>query len=103
MKRTIIISLLIITFILTVTILFLNRADYHGKIGEMNEGNFYLAPLKVDPEAEYNSPVIYFNGNTKVVGKVNYINDLQVDQEVKVWIQDGEGKKVAYKIEVINE
>lgn len=103
MKRTVLICFVLIALILTVTILFISKSDYHGKISEINKDNFLLAPLKIDPEAQYNLPIIYFDANTKVVGKVNKIDSLKENQEVKVWVEEGKVKKVAYKIEVISE
>jgi len=104
MKRTIIISLVIIAVFLTVTILFLIKSDYHGKIGDLKEGNFSLNPLRIDPEAEYPAPpIIYFDDNTNVVGKVNRVDDLKNGQEIKVWVTENEDRKLANKIEVISE
>lgn len=104
MKRTIFISLVVIALICTGTILYLNKSDYHGKIGEINQDNFSVAPLKIDPEAQYNAPpIIYFDDHTEVVGKINKVSELQVGQEVKVWVTENEVKKIADKIEVINE
>lgn len=103
MKRTIIIWIVLIGLVLIATNLLLDKSDYHGKISEMNKGNFSLTPLKIDPEAQYNLQTIYYEKNTKVVGKVNKVDDLKENQEVKVWVEEGTEKKLTYKIEVISE
>ena len=103
MKKLLVIGLLLITLSLTVTILFLNRADHHGEISELGKDNFSLFPLKIDPEAEYDAPSIHFDNNTKVSGEVSKVDDLKNGQEVKVWLGSKEGAKVAERIRVINE
>ncbi|WP_075618520.1 hypothetical protein [Paenisporosarcina indica] len=103
MKRIWLSVFVIIAIVAFLVFLFINRADEHGKIGELEESNFVLYPIKVDPEADYNLPEIYFSNGTKVVGEVNSVMDLKERQEVKVWVEEIEGKKVANKIKILKE
>lgn len=67
MKKSIII-IVILAIISTITIYFVTKANYHGKISEIKEDNFLLLPIKIDPEADYDVPKIFFNEETRVVG-----------------------------------
>jgi hypothetical protein len=103
MGKIMLIAISIVAIILTLTVLFFNRADYHGKIIELEEDQFLLAPISIDPEAQYDFPVIHFSNDTKVTGKFNSNLDLKEGQEVKLWVEDTEfkGIKVANKIKVV--
>lgn len=105
MKRSFIYILIIIVLLISVTIFYINKADYHGKLAELNEteNTFLLYRLKSDPEAEYSVPVIKFDDQTIVEGKVDKIEDLFNGQEVKVWTEQREGILFAQRIKVINE
>jgi len=103
MNRPIRIILVMTALLFTITILQQIKSDDHGRIGEIEVNKFLLLPLKIDPEVDYNAPEIYFNEDTKVVGKVNHVKDLKDGQEVKVWVKENDGVKLAYKIKVIKE
>lgn len=57
----------------------------------------------MDPEADYNVPEIHFTKDTKVVGEANNIGEIKEGQEVKLWLDEIDGEKVANKIKVFNE
>ncbi|MDX5474665.1 MAG: hypothetical protein LPK00_03925 [Bacillaceae bacterium] len=104
MKKPLIFFSIIFALLITITIYYINKADYHGKLAELNEteNTFLLYRLKSDPEAEYNVPVIKFDDKTIVDGNVNKIEYLSNGQEVKVWTEQSEGLLYARKIKVIN-
>lgn len=99
------IAILSVAIISALIVFFFNSADYHVKIIELEEDQFLLAPIKIDPEAEYDFPVIHFSNDTKVVGESNSILDLKEGQEVKLWVEETgfKGIKVANKIKVFNK
>jgi hypothetical protein len=102
MKR--IISIGIVTLVLLSTVIFLLsyiNADYHGRIGELSKDKFSVFPEKIDPEADYVLPIIYFNDDTKVVEKVNHVSELKNGQKIMIWSEDSEGIILANKIKVI--
>lgn len=103
MKKIILIVISVLAIISVLTVLFFNRADYHGKIIVLEEDQFLLAPIKIDPEAEYDFPVIHFSNDTKAVGESNSILDLKEGQEVKLWVEETgiKGIKFANKIKVV--
>jgi len=102
-KKYIFILFAIIALIFIISIFSLTKSDDHGKVSEIEVNKFLLLPLKIDPEVDYNAPEIYFHEDTKVVGKVNHVKDLKDGQEVKVWVKENDGVKLAYKIKVIKE
>ncbi|WP_186577184.1 hypothetical protein [Aquibacillus kalidii] len=102
MRKIIIFGLVFIALFSIVTTFFLYKADYHGRIGEITENNFSLFPLKINPEAEYVTPKIYFDNNTNVVGIKDKVDDLKDGQEVKVWVVVSKGEKISSKIKVLS-
>ncbi|MCM3356391.1 MAG: cold shock domain-containing protein [Psychrobacillus sp.] len=92
-----IISIAVLTFFL------LNRADYHGKVGDITDNNFTLYPLEVNPEYEHFTPKVHISNFTKITGKINNMRSLKEGQEVEIWAVEKEGKIVAKKIKVLKD
>ncbi|SFM26239.1 hypothetical protein SAMN04487943_11130 [Gracilibacillus orientalis] len=103
MRKPLLIGIIIIILLSIITVFFFSLSDYHGIVSELEENKFLLFPLKIDPEADYNTPVIHFDDSTKVVGKVEDVDGLNEGQEVKVWVKESEGIQVAHKIKVIKD
>ncbi|MEK4715863.1 hypothetical protein [Sporosarcina sp. FSL K6-5500] len=103
MKRMMLMVLILIAIITAVTIPFLNRADFHGKIKFLEESKFVLYPIKLDPTEQYDVPEIHFSKDTEVTGEIKSIVNFKNGQEVKLWVEVIEGQKVASKIKVIKE
>jgi hypothetical protein len=90
-----------IVLIVTVAILsywMITKADYKGKIATMNKNSFYLAPMNIDPEAEYNFPEIHYSGDTVIIGA-----DIQEGQTVKVWVKKASNQITAKKIKILDD
>jgi hypothetical protein len=101
MKRIIPIGIVTIFLLSTVIILFcFINADYYGRIGELSKDKFSVFPEKIDPEVDYLLPIIYFNDDTKVVGKVNHVSELKNGQKIMIWSEESEGIILANKIKV---
>jgi hypothetical protein len=99
-KLYIFVAIIILTL---VSVFFILKPDYKGIITELSENKFYLAPLIIDPEEEYDFPLIYFDEHTSVKGEnVKSINDLKNNQKIKIWTQKKDTKIVAKKIKVID-
>lgn len=89
--------------VIMLIVFFFYRADYHGVIRGLEGNQFTLYPLKVNPEYEHYTPVIFFSKDTYVIGETNSITDLKPGQEVELWVEEIDEKKIAKKIKVINE
>lgn len=103
MKRIMLMGLILMAIITALTILFLNRADYHGEIWSLEESKFVLYPINIDPSKQFDVPEIHFSKDTEVAGRIKSIVNLKKGQEVKLWVEVIEGQKVASKIKVIKE
>ncbi len=97
--------LLIMSFILTAGFLswFSLKADYHGKITDLDGEKFVLVPLEIDPEAEYSFPAIRYGKRTEITGNGSRLQDLAEGVEVKVWSSGKIEERWAEKIKLLTE
>lgn len=79
------------------------KADYDGVLTNIEKDHFTIEMKGSDPEVDYPSYDIYFSEETKIKGKGNYIDDLKEGQEIKVWIEENNNRKVAKQIKIIDE
>ncbi|WP_226679990.1 hypothetical protein [Sutcliffiella horikoshii] len=99
-KELISLSIFIVVVVAFLSGWYVIKPDHRGIVGELEENKFILYPIKVNPEEEPFTPEIYFLKNTKVSGKISSIQDLNENQEVKVWIKVFEGQYIAKKIKI---
>lgn len=97
MKRFVI-TLLITLFALSGCNPF-NSNDIEGSIYEIGENSIKVEVFGDDPEAEYPAYEIFINDNTVIEGTKESFAELEVGDNVEVWVENQEAdEKVAKKI-----
>lgn len=92
------VAIALITSVTIVSYWIIIKEDYQGKIAIMNKNSFYLAPMKIDPEAEYDFIEVHYSGETVIIG-----SGIQEGQTVKVWVEEEPNQITAKKIKIISD
>lgn len=68
-------------------------------ISEINGDQLVIQPPVTDPDASYPVYEIYVNDETKVVGSKPSVQELNIDDDVEVWVNSSkEEKEIVQKI-----
>lgn len=80
-----------------------DNPDYSNMfIEDIKENTIVIAPPATDPEASYPAYEIFIDENTKIEGSKQKFDELNIHDEVKVWIKKTEDdKEIAKKVFVL--